>query len=355
MCKVSIIMPVYNSEKFLKPAIESVLSQSFKEIELILIDDGSKDRSGNICDEYESKDKRVVVVHQKNQGISKARNKGIQIASGEYIGFMDHDDIMELDIIKKCIEVVKKDNMDIVKFGYFVEEDFKAGFCQRRKNCADKKLILNSENLGKEFHSVKKTGYFNMIWNGIYKSNLFKSTGIFFDDDIIMGYEDWIFNYKIYVSTEKQVIIPDIGYIHYQREGHSTSKSFHINQLLACRRAAEKEYELYMFLNNNYQGTLNWANRSIEFLIEFLTIFRREGCSLSIKEKQDALKSLKKSKPFLVYEKKNKGSDLSITKKMVKSLFYHEKYIILLILARLYYYVLLFKKRYSKRGGAFLK
>ena len=90
--KVSVIMPVYNSGEYLKTAVESILNQSLKEIELILVDDGSTDGSSERCDEYAAKDSRVVVIHQKNGGICNARNVALKIARGEYIGFSDHDD-----------------------------------------------------------------------------------------------------------------------------------------------------------------------------------------------------------------------------------------------------------------------
>ena len=92
MVKISVIMPVYNSEEYLKWAAESVLKQNLKEIELIMVDDGSKDKSGQICDTLKAKDDRVKVIHQKNQGISAARNNGMKAAQGEYIAFIDNDD-----------------------------------------------------------------------------------------------------------------------------------------------------------------------------------------------------------------------------------------------------------------------
>ena len=88
MVKVSIIMPVYNSEKFLKKAVDSVLNQKFEDFELILVDDGSPDASGSICDEFAEKDSRVKVIHKKNGGICSARNAGLKIAKGEYVGFV---------------------------------------------------------------------------------------------------------------------------------------------------------------------------------------------------------------------------------------------------------------------------
>ena len=106
--KVSIIVPVYNVENYLEQCLDSILNQSLKEIEVILVNDGSTDRSGAICDDYSKKDKRIKVFHTKNRGLSAARNKGLELASGEYIGFVDSDDYIRKDMAYViCLEICK--------------------------------------------------------------------------------------------------------------------------------------------------------------------------------------------------------------------------------------------------------
>ena len=119
--KVSVIMPVYNSGEYLKTAVESILNQSLKEIELILVDDGSTDGSSERCDEYAAKDSRVVVIHQKNGGICNARNAALKIARGEYIGFSDHDDEFTSGMYERCISIIDKEHPDMLKFGKRVD------------------------------------------------------------------------------------------------------------------------------------------------------------------------------------------------------------------------------------------
>ena len=114
--KVSVIMPVYNSGEYLKTAVDSILSQSLKEIELILVDDGSTDGSSERCDEYAAKDSRVVVIHQKNGGICNARNAALKIAKGEYIGFSDHDDEYLPGLLEDNYSICVNNNLDFVKF-----------------------------------------------------------------------------------------------------------------------------------------------------------------------------------------------------------------------------------------------
>lgn len=116
MIKVSIIMPVYNSEKYLSKAVESVLAQDFQDFELIMVDDGSPDNSGAVCDSYAEKDARVKVIHKKNGGICSARNAGIDAARGEYIGFCDNDDLYLPGLIRDNYTLAKDHNIDLMRY-----------------------------------------------------------------------------------------------------------------------------------------------------------------------------------------------------------------------------------------------
>lgn len=110
---ISVIVPIYNVEKYLPRCIESILNQSFKEFELILVDDGSSDNSGKICDIYAEKDERVKVIHKENGGVSSARNVGIKAVNGEYIGFVDPDDYIDREMYKNLYELCENNNCDI--------------------------------------------------------------------------------------------------------------------------------------------------------------------------------------------------------------------------------------------------
>ena len=117
--KISIISPVYNVEDYLKDCVESILNQTYKNIELILIDDGSTDNSGKICDEYASKDNRVKIVHKKNGGLSSARNAGLDIATGDYIFFVDSDDFLyKNSVIEKIIKATNGGTKDLILLPY---------------------------------------------------------------------------------------------------------------------------------------------------------------------------------------------------------------------------------------------
>lgn len=117
--KISIIVPVYNVEKYLSQCIESIINQNHKNIEIILVNDGSTDKSGDICDKYSLKDNRIKVIHKKNEGVSIARNTGLKVATGEYIAFVDGDDLVDKDIYTRLINVINNSKYDLVMCRFY--------------------------------------------------------------------------------------------------------------------------------------------------------------------------------------------------------------------------------------------
>ena len=121
--KVSVIVPVYKVEKYLKKCIDSILNQTYRDLEVILVDDGSPDQCGTICDRYGREDSRVHVIHKENGGLSDARNTGVERASGEYILFVDSDDYIEPELVEKTVKAAEKTGCDLVMFDYIREEE----------------------------------------------------------------------------------------------------------------------------------------------------------------------------------------------------------------------------------------
>ena len=116
--KVSVVLPIYNVEKYLKKSVQSVQNQTYRNLEIILVDDGSKDSSGRICDELSKEDSRIQVVHKNNGGLASARNSGYEVATGEYVMYIDSDDCVKEDTVKKCVDAIERDKSDVVIFGY---------------------------------------------------------------------------------------------------------------------------------------------------------------------------------------------------------------------------------------------
>lgn len=165
MAKVSIIIPVYNVEQYVKRCIESIIEQSLTDIEIILVDDGSTDGSGNLCDAYATIDDRIKVIHKKNEGLSCARNDGIDIATSPYIMFVDSDDWVERDFCKLPYEIAKDKNADLILFTY--NRIYSDGRIEK-VDSALKSGILN-ENNALRFN----VNYSPAAWLGFYRKELF--------------------------------------------------------------------------------------------------------------------------------------------------------------------------------------
>ena len=198
---VSVIMPVYNAEKFLSEAIDSVLAQSYGCWELILIDDGSKDCCPVICDDYAQSDPRIRVVHQQNRGASEARNAGLLLAKGEWVMFLDDDDIM----LPHCMETLLNNShqADMVVCAYEEFPDRKV------RRCTDAvREYASREKIAADFLQLRRNGFFNPQWNKLYKRDCL---GARFDKTKD-GSEDVFFSLSYLQRAKKIRVIPDILY-----------------------------------------------------------------------------------------------------------------------------------------------
>ena len=168
---ISVIVPVYNVEKYLDRSIESVLVQTFDNFELILVDDGSTDKTGEICDSYAEKDSRVKVIHKENGGGSSARKAGIDAAIGKYIMFMDADDAYEKDALKKAHQTIINENVDIVQFNYYKTESVEnVTFF----GTGEVKLFDARDALLQIMTQKAPNAFNNLLWCKIYKSEIVK-------------------------------------------------------------------------------------------------------------------------------------------------------------------------------------
>ena len=204
---ISVIVPIYNVEKYLKKCIDSIMGQTYKNLEIILVDDGSPDGCPEICDNYAETDSRIKVIHKENGGVSNARNVGIEGSVGEYICFVDSDDWIERDYISVFIERVKKDNTDGA-----VSNLFFRGFKRTATlNVNDDILILNA--IKEEQKSLFFSGTFNTPWNKIFKSAVIKENNIKFRENCHFA-EDTIFffDYLRFVKSISIIAKPIYNY-----------------------------------------------------------------------------------------------------------------------------------------------
>lgn len=195
--KVSIIVPVYNGEKYLRGTIEMIINQTFKEFELILIDDGSNDNSKEICNYYANADKRIRVIRQQNLGAWAARNAGIKSATGKYIMFLDCDDWYEKNLIEVMYNAIESSNVDLVICGHidlFVNSNRKI---YKSNNIMLKEHVYESnESFMLDYYKFRKIGISDVLWNKIYRAEIIKENELFFQK--LPRGEDAVFNINYY-------------------------------------------------------------------------------------------------------------------------------------------------------------
>lgn len=220
--KISIIMPVYNSERFVAGSIESVLAQQFTSWELIVIDDGSTDNSGKICDTFSAKDPRVKVFHIDNGGVSNARNYGICQAVGEYIQFLDSDDYLLPETLQTAY--TQKEDRDLLIWGY-------ERFPSKAIKCADRvRYYSNREEFAEAFLFLMENNLFAVPWNKLYRRDLIIENNVCFQKDLSLG-EDHLFNLSYVKTCTKIKVLPEILHRYRYGENDSLSAKFRANYM----------------------------------------------------------------------------------------------------------------------------
>lgn len=260
---ISVVVPIFNVEKYLAECIESILNQTYTKFELILVNDGSTDNSLEICNQYSKKDNRIKIVNKKNGGLSDARNAGIDIAKGEYIIFIDSDDFINKNMFKIMFDIAKSKNADIVQCSY---KEF-----YNKEDINDSSIINNEFEL-KEltpiealygFYDEKKSGLTTVAWNKLYKTKLFE--GIRYPYGKI--HEDVFTTYKLIFKANKIVCTETPLYYYRQRENSITTSKYNKNRLVILEAVKErtnfmknvvKSEELYnLGLKNYYCNMMN--------------------------------------------------------------------------------------------------
>ena len=251
--ELSILIPVYNAEAYVSRTIQSILSQNYSDFELVLVDDGCSDRSAMICDEWERKDRRITVIHQKNAGIGGARNIGLKKAFGKYIGFVDNDDLIHPQMHSILIDVAKKTNADVVMS--FEEKVYENQQLDITEFDLDDKCY-NSVPIENYFRSMFASseidGPYMAVWNKIYSKKVLND--IYFPNS---GAEDVFFNSKVLLKAESfYEITPDIKlYFWVQRKTSEWHNKFSDYQL----RTLQTYFNIVDELDRNHSPYINYA------------------------------------------------------------------------------------------------
>lgn len=219
--KISIIIPVYNVEKYIKRCIDSVLNQTYSNYEIILVDDGSTDLSGYICDEYSYIDKRVKVIHQNNGGLSGARDSGIKEVTGDYIMFVDSDDWIEQNTLQVLSKEILIGNYDLIIYGYIME--FIYDECKNVYVSPNLNIYNNAKDYVKQYSHYRSNGIFGFVWNKLYKADVIKKNDIFFEEYVFP--EDVFFNFKFLPYCKNIKVIDNVLYHYIHQSMQTLSKT----------------------------------------------------------------------------------------------------------------------------------
>ena len=219
--KVSVIVPVYKAEKYLRKCVDSILAQTFRDFEVLLVDDGSPDKSGEICEEYAKKDPRVRVFHKENGGVSSARNKGIDEARGEWVTFVDADDWLSLETFE-CLSSYFKD-YDVIRFSmvsvlptYSKTKELNEGVTREEyiKLLVERRTILG-------------------VCGGLYRLDKIREAGLRFREDIING-EDWLFQFQAVCRCERLRVVNKGLYYYNLDSEYSCTANPSVGKAFAC-------------------------------------------------------------------------------------------------------------------------
>ena len=280
--KISVIMPVYNCEKYLKKSIESVINQTFNDFELILIDDGSSDNSGIICDDYGKKDKRIRVFHTNSYGPSYARNLGLDKAEGEYVTYVDSDDYLEKNAFKIMIRNIKEDTEILFYPNYNdIYEDGKYSFF---KNNSIGRININSnEEFRDKYTFLMKNFYVNQVWNKLYKKSFINKYKPVSPVNIKKS-EDILFNLQLYIHLEKAIIIEIPLYHYVNHKSFSICSTFKLDSYKYIKEVYIRNLRCLRLWNPKAVNTVrNFLIKDLN--INFNSLYNKET-SLSYEEKK---------------------------------------------------------------------
>lgn len=325
--KISIIVPIYNAEKYLTKCIESVLAQTYKNIELILVDDGSNDLSSEIIEEYAIKDKRIKTIHIDNSGVSVARNVGIKLATGKYIGFIDADDYIDKKMYESLYRNLMNSKTDISICNLFLEDEK----CNQKFNFQYTSKIFSREEFAKSMFYVRSIqGY---TCNKLYKTTCIKKYNIEFDNRAVV-LEDDLFNVEIIEKNKNlSVSYTNDKYYHYVSHNDSVSNvQFNRKKLT------------YFYVRINEIEKLEKCGFDVNYLkVEYCAIFIRMNKLMKIYNINKTLDFKCFNNKFIEYKKKINTNNLTTKMKL--------KYIIVKYCPFIYDIKIYIEKMKVKKNG----
>lgn len=318
--KISVIVPIYKVEKYLCRCIDSILAQTYENLEIILVDDGSPDNCPDMCNEYAKKDKRIIVIHKQNGGLSDARNVGIESVTGEYIIFVDSDDFVSPTMIEKMVEALTISNSDLCICNInYVEENGEA-IENKNKKSPIKNGVYSRDDL---FGFLVGDGYWFYVtaWNKMYRTEIFRNirfqVGKYHEDEFLVN--------KVIDCCDKIVCLEERLYFYVQREGSIMNTTYSVKNLDGVE--AKVERLLYYINNEKFKEAILLLDNIIDNLTIASIQLGREG--------ENRIRSIRNEvKKAYIYLYKQRGIPMKKQIKFVLFLYCDKMIIILLTICK---------------------
>jgi len=283
MPKVSVIMPVYGVEKFVGKAIESIQQQTLTDFEFLIVDDGTKDNSGVICDEYAAKDPRIKVFHKENGGAPSARNHAMKVATGDYYYYMDSDDWAEPTMLEDMVALAEQTKAQLVVTGYYIDTYYSDTEYVTQTQKVDSIVYESQQAFREDAYRLFDENLLYTPWNKLYDGNYIRDNDLWFSDTF---WDDFPFNLSVVRDIER-VAVSDKPYYHFMR-ARAESETAKYRPDMYDKREEEHGWmeELYAYWGVDNAGTREFvARRYIERVIGCIENVANPACTLSVKEK----------------------------------------------------------------------
>lgn len=289
---ISILMPVYNSQEYLKNTVQGVINQSYKEWELILVDDGSKDNSKNICIELQKFDNRIRFINKENTGVSDTRNIALDNAKGKYIAFIDSDDSVHKDYLKILLSSIEKSKGQLAVCGFKERKISTNGQIEELSRVFYPKEVIAIEDMKDLIMDFGNSGLLNPLWNKLYSRKIIEENNIRFKEEVETG-EDFIFNLQYFRKINNICFSKGELYYYIRRNNNSITYQYIDNMY-------EKGLEIHNLLEDflkdmNFYNSKNkyilYGNHLMGVFSAFLNLFHKD-CKLTLKQKKHYIKAI---------------------------------------------------------------
>ncbi len=325
---VSIVVTVYNAEKYIDNCVKNLLAQKYGNLEFILVDDGSKDRSAEICDLYAAKDSRFKVVHQENQGPSAARNAGTEVASGEYLIYVDVDDDFLDTLVEDNVRLAVEKDADVVFYNFWyhnlddgkrVENSYAGEFCGDAES-----FFASSVVKAIEYEII------NAPWNKVFKTSFLRSNGLEFTEEFSI-YEDLIFSTEMIQFAKRIVVNPKRYYVYYLRSSGSQLTKYADNYFEAVSRFYDNAMKYCSSYQDNEDQKSAFSKRYVSLVV---TNIKQISCKKEFNNSQKLERISKICRDLRFIEALN-NQNLDPRKKIIRTLASLEWYHAIILMYRL--------------------